>query len=167
MYPKVWLEYAAGQARYGDVGILPTSVFFYGMEPGEEISVDLERGKRLFVRYVACSEVHEDGTRTVFMELNGQPRSLRVADRSQVAKRPPQRKAEPGDARQVGAPMPGTVATIAVSPGRKVARGDVLVSLEAMKMETQVRTEIDGEVAEVLVTPGQQVDPKDLLVVLR
>jgi pyruvate carboxylase len=167
MYPKVWLDYAAGQARYGDVGILPTSVYFYGMEPGEEISVDLERGKRLFVRYVACSEIHEDGMRTVFMELNGQPRSLRVADRSQVAKRPPQRKAEPGDARQVGAPMPATVATIAVSVGRKVARGDVLVSLEAMKMETQVRAEIDGEVAEVLVTPGQQVDPKDLLIVLR
>ncbi|MDA8348937.1 MAG: pyruvate carboxylase, partial [Pseudomonadota bacterium] len=167
MYPKVWLDYAAERARYGDVGILPTSVFFYGMEPGEEISIDLERGKRLFVRYVACSEVHEDGTRTVFMELNGQPRTLRVADRSQVAKRPPQRKAVPGDVKQVGAPMPGTVATIATSVGRKVARGDVLVSLEAMKMETQVRAETDGEVAEILVKPGQQVDPKDLLVVLR
>ncbi len=167
MYPKVWLDYAAERARYGDVSILPTSVFFYGMEPGDEISVDLERGKRLFVRYVACSELHEDGMRTVFMELNGQPRSLRVADRSQIAKRPPQRKAEPGDARQVGAPMPGTVATIAVSVGRKVARGDVLVSLEAMKMETQVRAEIDGEVAEIVITPGQQVDPKDLLIVLR
>jgi pyruvate carboxylase len=167
MYPKVWLDYAAERSRYGDVGMLPTSVFFYGMEPGEEISIDLERGKRLFVRYVACSEVHEDGTRTVFMELNGQPRTLRVADRSQVAKRPPQRKAVPGDTKQVGAPMPGTVATIAVSVGRKVIRGDVLVSLEAMKMETQVRAEMDGEVAEILVKPGQQVDPKDLLIVLR
>ena len=167
MYPKVWIDYAAGRTRYGDVGILPTSVFFYGMEPGEEISIDLERGKRLFVRYIACSDVHEDGTRTVFMELNGQPRSLRVADRSQVAKRPAPRKAQPDDPKQVGAPMPGAIATIAVSVGRKVARGDVLVSLEAMKMETQVRAEIDGEVAEVLVTPGQQVDPKDLLVVLR
>jgi pyruvate carboxylase len=167
MYPKVWLDYAAERSRYGDVGMLPTSVFFYGMEPGEEISIDLERGKRLFVRYVACSEVHEDGTRTVFMELNGQPRTLRVADRSQVAKRPPQRKAVPGDAKQVGAPMPGAVATIAVSVGRKVVRGDVLVSLEAMKMETQVRAEMDGEVAEILVKPGQQVDPKDLLIVLR
>ncbi len=167
MYPKVWIDYAAERTRYGDVGMLPTPVYFYGMEPGEEISIDLERGKRLFVRYIACSDVHEDGTRTVFMELNGQPRSLRVADRSQVAKRPAPRKAQPDDPKQVGAPMPGTIATIAVSVGRKVARGDVLVSLEAMKMETQVRAEIDGEVAEVLVTPGQQVDPKDLLVVLR
>ncbi len=167
MYPKVWIDYAAERTRYGDVGILPTSVFFYGMESGDEISIDLERGKRLFVRYIACSDVHEDGTRTVFMELNGQPRSLRVPDRSQVAKRPAPRKAQPDDPKQIGAPMPGAIATIAVSVGRKVARGDVLVSLEAMKMETQVRAEIDGEVAEVLVTPGQMVDPKDLLIVLR
>ncbi len=167
MYPKVWIDYAAERTRYGDVGILPTSVFFYGMESGDEISIDLERGKRLFVRYVACSDVHEDGTRTVFMELNGQPRSLRVPDRSQVAKRPAQRKAQPDDPKQIGAPMPGSIATIAVSVGRKVARGDVLVSLEAMKMGTQVRAEIDGEVAEVLVVPGQMVDPKDLLIVLR
>ncbi len=167
MYPKVWQEYAAVRTQYGDVGILPTPVFFYGMEPGQEICLDLEKGKTLFVRYVACSETHEDGTRTVFLELNGHPRSLRVPDRSQVARRPPQRKAEAGNPREVGAPMPGTLTTIAVSVGRKVARGDVLATLEAMKMETQVRAEIDGEVAEVLVTPGQQVDPKDLLLVLR
>ncbi|HZT03429.1 MAG TPA: biotin/lipoyl-containing protein, partial [Steroidobacteraceae bacterium] len=113
-----------------------------------------------------ASETHEDGTRTVFFELNGQPRSVRVPDRSQVAKRPPQRKAEPGNPRQVGAPMPGTIATLAVTAGRKVVRGDLLATLEAMKMETAVRAEADGEVAEVLVSPGQQVDAKDLLFVL-
>ena len=166
MYPKVWLDYAQGRKLYGDVGILPTPVFFYGMEPGQEISVDLERGKTLIVRFVAVSDVHEDGTKTVFFELNGQPREVRVTDRSQVAKRPPQRKMEPGNPRQVGAPMPGTVATISATVGRRVARGDVLATLEAMKMETAVRAEIDGEVAEVLVRPGQQVDSKDLLVLL-
>ncbi|MFZ0499616.1 MAG: biotin/lipoyl-containing protein, partial [Steroidobacteraceae bacterium] len=154
------------RAQYGDVGILPSTVFFYGMEPGQEVSVELERGKTLIVRYVAASEAHEDGTRTVFFELNGQPRSMRVSDRSQIAKRPPQRKAEPGNPKQVGAPMPGTIATIAVAAGRKVVRGDLLATLEAMKMETAVRAEADGEVAEVLVSPGQQVDAKDLLVVL-
>jgi len=166
MYPKVWLDYAQGRKLYGDVGMLPTPVFFYGMEPGQEISVDLERGKTLIVRFVAVSDVHEDGTKTVFFELNGQPREVRVTDRSQVAKRPPQRKMEPGNPRQVGAPMPGTVATISATVGRRVARGDVLATLEAMKMETAVRAEIDGEVAEVLVRPGQQVDSKDLLVLL-
>src|SRR5213078_3851311 len=97
------VDLAAERARiqerllYGDAGILPTPVFFYGMEPGQEISVDLERGKTLIVRYIACSEPHEDGTRTVFFELNGQPRSVRVPDRSQVARRPAPRKVEPGN----------------------------------------------------------------------
>jgi pyruvate carboxylase len=166
MYPRVWLDYAAERAQYGDVGILPSAVFFYGMEPGQEVTVELERGKTLIVRYVTSSDTHEDGTRTVFFELNGQPRSVRLPDRSHVAKRPPQRKAEPGNPKQVGAPMPGTIATVAVAAGRKVARGDLLATLEAMKMETAVRAEADGEVAEVLVSPGQQVDAKDLLVVL-
>jgi pyruvate carboxylase len=166
MYPRVWLDYAAERAHYGDVSILPTAVFFYGMEPGQEISVNLERGKTLIVLYVTTSDPHEDGTRTVFFELNGQPRSVRVSDRSQVAKRPPQRKAEPGNLLHLGAPMPGTLATISTAVGRKVARGDVLATLEAMKMETAVRAESDGEVVEIFATRGQQVDAKDLLIVL-
>jgi pyruvate carboxylase len=103
--------------------VLPTPVFFYGMDPGQEISVDIERGKTLIVRYVATSEAHEDGPTLCFFELNGLPRSVRVQDRGQVAKRPPQLKAEPGNVKQVGAPMPGTIATVAVTVGRKVARG--------------------------------------------
>jgi len=166
MYPRVWLEYARERLLYGDPAILPTAVFFYGMEPGQEISIDLERGKTLIVRYLATSEPHEDGTRTVFFELNGQPRSVRVADHSQVAQQPPPRKAEPGNLRHVGAPMPGIVSLIGVHEGSRIARGEVLVTLEAMKMETQVRAESDGVVGEVLVRPGQSVDVKDLLVVL-
>jgi pyruvate carboxylase len=166
MYPKVFLDYARDRAAFGDVGRLPTSVFFYGMEPGQEISVDLERGKTLIVSLVATSETHEDGTRTVFFELNGQPRSIVVVDRSQVARRPPARKAELGNALQVGAPMPGTIATVPVVAGQRVARGDVLVTLEAMKMETAVRAEADGTIAELLTHAGAQVDAKDLLVVL-
>jgi pyruvate carboxylase len=166
MYPRVWLDYAAERVHYGDVSILPTSVFFYGMEPRQEISVSLERGKTLIVLYVTTSEPHEDGTRTVYFELNGQPRSVRVPDKSQVAKRPPQRKAEPGNPLQLGAPMPGTITTISTALGRKIARGDILATLEAMKMETAVRAEGDGEVVEILTSPGQQVDAKDLLIVL-
>jgi pyruvate carboxylase len=165
MYPKVFADYAAERAAYGDVGTLPTAVFFYGMEPGQEINIDLERGKTLIVRYITTSDVHEDGTRTVFFELNGQPRPLRVPDRSQVAKRPPPRKVEPGNLKHVGAPMPGTIGTVAARPGMKVTRGDVLLTLEAMKMETTVRCEQDGTVKEVLATPGMAVDAKDLLVI--
>jgi pyruvate carboxylase len=167
MYPKVFIDYARERNQYGNVAVLPTATFFYGMEPGEELSVDLERGKTLIIRYVTTSDVHDDGSRTVFFELNGQPRSVRVQDRSKVAKRAPTRKAEPGNAAHVGAPMPGTVVTVAVAAGAKVARGDTLVTLEAMKMEAAVRAERDGEIAEVLAKPGQHVEAKDLLVVLK
>ncbi|MGA2564230.1 MAG: pyruvate carboxylase [Steroidobacteraceae bacterium] len=166
MYPKVFTDYAADRRRYSDMAILPTPVFFYGMRPGQEVSIDLERGKMLIVRYVTQGEPLEDGTRTVFFELNGQPRSVRVIDRSQKPKRAPQRKVDAGNLRHVGAPMPGSVASIAVSVGQRVARGDVVATLEAMKMEAAVRAEIDGEVVEVLVQPGMQVDPKDLMIVL-
>ena len=166
MYPKVYTDYVADRVRYGDVSVLPTRTFFYGLAPGEEITVELERGKQLIIRLVTVSDVHDDGTRTVFFELNGQPRPVRVVDRSQVARRPPRRQAEPGQAGHVGAPMPGTVATLAVSAGHTVARGDVLLTLEAMKMETAVRAERDARVVEVLARPGEQVDAKDLLLIL-
>jgi pyruvate carboxylase len=165
MYPKVFVDYAADRASFGDVSTLPTSVFFFGMQSGQEINIDLERGKTLIVRYVTTSDPHEDGTRTVFFELNGQPRPIRMADRSQVAKRPAQRKVEPGNLSHVGAPMPGTVATVPVHGGQKLVRGEVLLTLEAMKMETTVRAERDGVIKEILVRPGQQVDTKDLLVI--
>ena len=166
MYPQVYADYDAERRRFGDVAHLPTMAFFYGLEAGQEVSIDIERGKTLIVRYVTSSEPHEDGTRTVFFELNGQPRTVRVADRTATPTRPPQRKVEVGNARHIGAPMPGTVATVAVVPGQKVVRGDVVVTLEAMKMQTAVRAETDGQVSEVLVRVSSQVDAKDLLVVL-
>src|SRR6202167_2081213 len=165
MYPKVFADYAADRSAFGDVSALPTAVFFYGMDPGQEINIDMKRGKTLIVRYVTTSDPHEDGTRTVFFELNGQPRPIRVADRSQVAKRPPQRKVEAGNPKHVGAPMPGTIVTVPVHSGQQLVRGDVLLTLEAMKMETTLRSERDGEIKEILARPGLQVDTKDLLIV--
>jgi pyruvate carboxylase len=166
MYPKVFSEYLQNRLDYGRVSVLPTLLFFYGMEPGEEVSFDIERGKTLIVRFIAVSDAHEDGTRTVFFELNGQPRSVKVADRSQIARKPPRRKADSANANHVAAPMPGTVATVAVSQGGKVARGEVLLTIEAMKMETSVRADRDATIAEVVAKPGEAVDAKDLLVVL-
>ena len=166
MYPKVFLDYLNNRLDYGQVSVLPTPVYFYGMEPGQEVTVDIERGKSLIVRFLAVSDAHEDGTRTVFFELNGQPRSVRVADRSQVALKPPRRKADLADPGQVAAPMPGTVAAVAVVPGAKVAQGDALLTIEAMKMETVVRAEQAGKVSEILVQAGDSIDAKDLLVII-
>jgi pyruvate carboxylase len=165
MYPKVFTDYMADRLHYGDTSVLPTRAFFYGLETSEEITVDLEKGKHLIIRYVATSDAHDDGTRTVFFELNGQPRSVKVADRSTVAKRPPRRKAAANHPNEIGAPMPGTIATVNVIAGHRAVRGEVLVTIEAMKMETSVRAERDGVVSEVVARPGQQVDAKDLLVV--
>ena len=166
MYPKVFLDYLRDRLDYGRVSVLPTPLFFYGMEANEEVSVDIERGKTLIVRFLAVSDAHEDGTRTVFFELNGQPRSVKVPDRSQPALKPPRRKADAGNANHVAAPMPGTIAAVAVSQGGRVARGDVLVTIEAMKMETSVRADRDATIAEIVTKPGESVDAKDLLVVL-
>jgi pyruvate carboxylase len=167
MYPKVFTDYAKEKSQFSDVSVLPTPAFFYGLSTGDEVDISIERGKTLFVRFVATSDVHEDGTRTVFYELNGQPRSVRVADRNQVARKAPTRKADSGDTSQVGAPMPGNVVTVSVKAGQKVHGGDTLITLEAMKMEAAVRAERDAEVVEVLVRPGQHVDAKDLLVILK
>jgi pyruvate carboxylase len=166
MYPKVFVDYVAHESKYGDVSVLPTPVFFYGMEPGEEITLTLEPGHEIIIRFLAASDADEEGMRSVFFELNGQPRSVKVADKSRAAARPPARKAEAGNAAHVGAPMPGLVTGLNVKVGAKVERGDTLLTLEAMKMETAIRADHDGRVAEILVHVGSQVDAKDLLMVV-
>jgi pyruvate carboxylase len=164
LYPRVFEDYARHVARYSDVSVLPTPAFLEGPKPGEELGVMIEPGKTLLVQLLTVGEPHADGTRTVFFELNGQPRSVTVADKSleaQVERRP---KATAGDAREVGAPMPGLVVTVAVRPGDTVTQGQKLLSLEAMKMETTVYAERDAKVAEVLVAPGTPVEAGELVV---
>ena len=164
MYPKVFTEFAKAADTYGPVGVLPTPVYFYGLPVGEEIPVEMERGKTLVVRNQAIGETDEDGSVRVFFELNGQPRVVKVPNRS-AAQAVVRRKAEDGNPDHVAAPMPGVISTLAVKSGQEVTAGDVLLSIEAMKMETAIHAERDGTIAEVLVHPGSQVDAKDLLVV--
>ncbi|MCR4282475.1 MAG: pyruvate carboxylase [Bauldia sp.] len=166
MYPKVYADFARAAETYGPVSVLPTPVFFYGLPVGEEILVELEKGKTLVVRTQAIGETDEQGFRRVFFELNGQPRMAKVPDRAHGASgAAARRKAEEGNALHVAAPMPGVVSTLAVKAGQQVEAGDLLLSIEAMKMETALHAERDGTIAEVLVTAGSQIDAKDLLVV--
>ena len=166
LYPQVFLEFQEHRREYGDTSTIPSAHFFYGMQPGEETAIEIERGKTLIVKFLTTGEVREDGTRTVFFELNGQPREVRVADKSAeaVLKRHP--KAEPDNANHIPAPMPGKVSSVAVKAGQKVAAGERLLSIEAMKMETAVYSPRDGSVAELLVKVGAVVEARDLLVVL-
>lgn len=166
MYPKVFTDYMTRHAEYGPVRTLPTRTFFYGMQPGDEIEVEIDPGKTLVVRMQTASETNEDGEVKVFFELNGQPRQVRVPNRkaaASVAKRP---KAELGNPNHVGAPMPGVVASVAVQAGASVKEGDLLLTIEAMKMETGIHAERDAVVKAVHVTPAAQIDAKDLLVEL-
>ncbi len=163
LYPKVFLDFAQHNARFSDTSVLPTPTFFYGMQPGEEVSMDIEKGKTLIIKLLTVGEPHVDGSRTVFFELNGQPREVRVMDKALSGQVKARLKAERGNPLQVGAPMPGLLARVYVSPGDEVAAGDKLFILEAMKMETTIYAERAGKVAEVLVEAGTQVEGGDLL----
>jgi pyruvate carboxylase len=163
LYPTVFEGLATHQQNYTDTSNLPTPVYFFGMEPNEEIAFELEAGKTLFVKYLTSSDAHDDGTRTVFFELNGQPRHVTVVDQSLAGGGSRSKKADPGDQSQVGSSMPGMVVTVDVRPGDAVTKGQKLLMLEAMKMQTTIVAPRDGKVREVLVKPGSQVETGDLL----
>jgi pyruvate carboxylase len=166
MYPEVFVDYAKHRRAHADVANLPTPVFFYGPEPDVEFAIDLERGKTMVVSFRAVSEPDDDGHRTVFFELNGQPRTVRVTDASLAAAGRAHRKADDGDPGQVGAPMPGLIIGVAVQAGQRVERGERLFTIEAMKMETAVYAEAAATVEEVAVEAGHRVEAHDLVIVL-
>jgi pyruvate carboxylase len=164
MYPKVYTDFEKTQDRYGPTEVLPTPVYFYGLNEGDELLVDIEKGKTLVVTYQGRAPTNEKGEVRVFFDLNGQPRTIVVPDRLKAGEVKVRAKAAAGDPKQVGAPMPGVISTLAVKEGQKVTAGDVLCSIEAMKMETAIHAEVDGTVVELLIKPGDQIDAKDLLV---
>jgi pyruvate carboxylase len=166
LYPQVYLTYMEHCRQYGNTSVIPTATFLYGMRPGEETAIPIEPGKTLIIRYLTTGDVREDGTRTVFFELNGQPREVTVVDRSArptVERRP---KADPNNVNHIAAPMPGQVSSVAVREGQDVQAGERLLSVEAMKMELAVSSPRDATVAAVRVTSGATVEAHDLLVVL-
>jgi pyruvate carboxylase len=164
MYPKVFLDYRSRHQAYGPVRILPTKTFFYGMDPGEEISAEIDPGKTLEIRLQAVGETHEDGDVRVFFELNGQPRVIRVPNRAIKSKTAARPKAAEGNPLHVGAPMPGSIASVGITVGQKVNAGDLMLTIEAMKMETGIHAERAGVVKALHVQPGSQIEAKDLLV---
>ena len=167
LYPQVFMEFADHRLRHGDTAAIPTSSFFYGLQSGQEIAIEIERGKTLILRYLTTGEVRDDGTRTVFFELNGQPRDIRVQDRSVEASLKRHPKADVANAQHIAAPMPGKVSSVVVKAGQRVGAGDRLLSIEAMKMETAVYSPKEATIAEVLVTPGSVIEARDLLVILK
>jgi len=167
MYPKVFRDYAQKRQRYGDLSILPSAPFFYGLSERDEISVDLQRGKTLIIRYLTTTEANDQGRRRVFFELNGQPRAVAITEHGHAGTRTASRKADITNLGHIAAPMPGMVGSVAVKTGQHVAAGDALLTLEAMKMETTLTAPLSGVIAEVVVGAATQIEAKDLLVVIK
>jgi pyruvate carboxylase len=163
MYPDVFLKFADFRKTYGDVAALPTPAYYYGLQDKEEIHISLEEGKTLFVRLLNMTEADANGQQTAIFELNGYPRHTTVTNKLLSKNAVTKVKADPGDPTQVGAPMPGMVASIAVSVGQKVKEGETLLTLEAMKMFAAVASPIAGTVSEISVKVGESVESKDLL----
>jgi pyruvate carboxylase len=167
MYPQVFSAFEKHRHDYSDVSVLPTPAFFYGLQPREEISVEIEPGKTLIIRLVTIGEPEKDGRRIVTYELNGMTRETYIADKHIATKAKQRPKADLADPKQIPAPIPGLIASISATVGHKVAKGDKLLMMEAMKMQTTVSAPIDGVVSEILVNVGETVESKDLLIKLR
>jgi pyruvate carboxylase len=167
MYPEVHNEFIRFQRDYDDVTVVPTSAFFYGLKPGQEISADIEEGKTLFIKLINVGPPDKDGTRTVTFELNGQARDAHILDKSIQTKPKTRAKADVADPAHIGAPIPGIVTALAVSVGSKVTKGDKVITLEAMKMQTTLYANCDGIVDKILAQVGESVESKDLLMTLR
>jgi len=165
LYPGVFEEYDRFRQEYSDVSVLPTPVFFYGLDVGDEVTIDIEAGKTLIVKLNAIGRVREDGTRNIYFELNGEPRSTTILDLSVEADESSHVKADPDDIKEVGAPMPGKIFKLMVSTGDEVVEGDVLLVTEAMKMETNVKAKKTGVVKELIFGEGDHIEQGDLLLV--
>ncbi len=167
MYPEVFAAFVKNENNFGDLSALPTPAFFYGMKPGQEISVEIESGKTLFIRLVNIGAVDAEGKRQVNFELNGMTRQLAIVDRSAKPTIKARVKADAAKQNEVGAPIPGLVTALAVSVGAKVVKGDKLLTLEAMKMQTTIYAPADGVVGEIFVANGDALESKDLILKLR
>lgn len=167
LYPKVYADWQAFVQEYGDVSILDTPTFFFGMKAGEEINVALEKGKNLIIKLVLVSDPDEEGNRLVRFEFNGQARTIKVHDKQVKTTGLVRRKANKANPNEIGATLSGSLVKVAVSLGQKVKKGDVLLVTEAMKMETTITAPKDGTVAEILVTPGSRIESGDCLLVLQ
>lgn len=164
LYPKVFDEYSIMEKKFGDVSVLDTPTFLYGMRLGEEIEVEIEKGKTLIIKMVSISEPHSDGNRVIYFELNGQPREVIIQDMTVESDITQKQKADVTNPNHIGATMPGTVLKVVIANGSRVKRGDHLLITEAMKMETTVQAPYNGVVKEIHVVAGTAIATGDLLI---
>lgn len=166
LYPNVYPEFDRHRVEFSDTSVIPTPIFFYGLEPGQETSLDIEPGKTLIIKLNAVGKVQSDGTRTVYFELNGNNRSVIIRDNSVKSEEAVREKADKGNPCHIAAPMPGKVLKINVKVGDLIKSGDVLMVTEAMKMETNIKAKADGIIAEVKFKEGDKIEKEDLVIIV-
>lgn len=166
LYPKVFTDAYNKHLKYDSLMNLPTKNFFYGMEIGEEIIVELDKGKTLLITLDSISNPNEDGIVTVYFKLNGQGRSVAIKDTSIKVDKIENTKIDKTDDKQIGAPLQGMLSTILVKKGDKVTKNQPLFIIEAMKMETTITANKDATVKKLVLKPGFMVNSEDLVVVL-
>ena len=166
MYPKVFDDYMMHRKKFSDTSILPTSLFFYGPKPDKEYSLKIDKGKNLIVRYLAKSNTNNKGMQSVFFEINGQPRTIEIEDRIFSKSISKKIKIDEKNSSHVGSPLPGQISKIYIKVGDRVIKGDNLLVIEAMKMETTVTAETSSVIKSINVETGDNVESKDLLIEL-
>lgn len=166
IYPKVFADYMDRFHKFGDLSVLDTPTFFFGMKPGEEIRVNIEEGKMLLIRLDGVSKADGEGNRRIQFELNGMPREIKVHDKHMADATVTSRKADKDIPGEIGATLSGSVVKLLVEKGSHVGKGEPVIVTEAMKMETTITSPADGIVSEIHVKPGMRIESGDLLMVV-
>ncbi|SIS95589.1 pyruvate carboxylase [Zobellia uliginosa] len=167
LYPKVFTDAYNNHVKYGNLVNLPTKNFFYGMEVGEEIMVELEGGKNVLISLMLKGEPDEAGNVSIFFKINGQLRNILIKDTSVKVEKQENIKVDPSDPKQIGAPLQGLLSNVLVKTGQEVKRNQPLFVIEAMKMETTVTATEEGVVAKIQLQGGALVNSEDLVLTLK
>ncbi|MCD8878332.1 pyruvate carboxylase [Staphylococcus kloosii] len=164
LYPKVYEQYMTTQEQYGNVSLLDTPTFFFGMRNNETVEIEIDTGKRLIITLKAITEPDEKGVRTIFFDMNGQARRIYIQDENVKANASVKPKADKLNPNHIGAQMPGSVTEVKIAEGENVKSGQALLITEAMKMETTVQAPFDGVVTKLTVQSGDAIESGDLLI---
>src|SRR5690554_6725068 len=164
LYPKVFTDLYNHYTKFGKVMQIPTSNFFYGLQPGEEIIVELDKGKTLLIELISITEANEDGEKTVFFKINGQTRSTDIKDNDIAVEKVVHQKVDKDNPNEVGAPLQGSLASIMVKEGDTVEKNQGLFVIEAMKMGTTICANVDGKIKKIYLKEGTMVHADDLVV---
>ncbi|MFD2565233.1 pyruvate carboxylase [Aquimarina rubra] len=167
LYPKVFTGAYNHHVKYGNVMNIPTKNFFYGMTPGEEIIIELDKGKILLIELISIGEPHDDGMVTVFFKVNGQTRNVEIKDNSIKVDKVIHAKVDKTDAKQIGAPLQGSLSSVLVKNGQEVKKNDPLFIIEAMKMETTITANEDAIIKKIVLKSGTMVEADDLVITLK